>query len=327
MLRGAVGREGAEDCFQETFLAALRAYPSLRDDAQPARLADHDRPPQGDRPPPRPRPRGRCRSPRWREVAVEDPSPATTAIWARGRRAAAEAAGRGDPALRQRPPPRRDRRGARLLAGGGAPQPARGTETTAKGAGMKANRWRRLAERAAAEGLLDVAYTTTDSPFGTAAAGDGRRGGWSGSGCPTRTPRSCWSTSPSGSRRGCSRRPAELDEDAARARPLLRGQARPTSTCRSTGSLSDGFRLRVLRAIAASPTARPAATRRWPARPATSARSAPPAPPAARNPIPLVVPCHRVLRSGGGLGGYGGGGPDEEAAARRWRTKAGRPNV
>ena len=27
----------------------------------------------------------------------------------------------------------------------------------------------------------------------------------------------------------------------------------------------------------------------------------------ATNPIPLVVPCHRVLRSGGKLGGYGGG--------------------
>ena len=25
------------------------------------------------------------------------------------------------------------------------------------------------------------------------------------------------------------------------------------------------------------------------------------------NPIPIVVPCHRVLRKGGGLGGYGGG--------------------
>jgi methylated-DNA-[protein]-cysteine S-methyltransferase len=25
------------------------------------------------------------------------------------------------------------------------------------------------------------------------------------------------------------------------------------------------------------------------------------------NPIPIVVPCHRVLRSGGDLGGYGGG--------------------
>lgn len=31
ILQGAVGREGAEDCFQETFLAALRAYPKLRD--------------------------------------------------------------------------------------------------------------------------------------------------------------------------------------------------------------------------------------------------------------------------------------------------------
>ncbi|HEU4707624.1 MAG TPA: sigma-70 family RNA polymerase sigma factor [Solirubrobacterales bacterium] len=31
VLRGAVGRDGAEDCFQETFLAALRAYPQLED--------------------------------------------------------------------------------------------------------------------------------------------------------------------------------------------------------------------------------------------------------------------------------------------------------
>ena len=25
------------------------------------------------------------------------------------------------------------------------------------------------------------------------------------------------------------------------------------------------------------------------------------------NPLPIVIPCHRVLRSGGALGGYGGG--------------------
>lgn len=31
ILQGAVGRDGAEDCFQETFLAALRAYPKLGD--------------------------------------------------------------------------------------------------------------------------------------------------------------------------------------------------------------------------------------------------------------------------------------------------------
>ena len=27
----------------------------------------------------------------------------------------------------------------------------------------------------------------------------------------------------------------------------------------------------------------------------------------ARNPIPVIIPCHRVLASGGKLGGYGGG--------------------
>jgi len=31
VLRGAVGRTDADDCFQETFLAALRAYPKLED--------------------------------------------------------------------------------------------------------------------------------------------------------------------------------------------------------------------------------------------------------------------------------------------------------
>jgi RNA polymerase sigma factor (sigma-70 family) len=32
-LRGMVGAQAAEDCFQETFLAALRAYPRLRQDS------------------------------------------------------------------------------------------------------------------------------------------------------------------------------------------------------------------------------------------------------------------------------------------------------
>ena len=27
----------------------------------------------------------------------------------------------------------------------------------------------------------------------------------------------------------------------------------------------------------------------------------------AANPIPVIVPCHRVVRTGGALGGYGGG--------------------
>ena len=35
LLRGAVGRGDAEDAFQETFLAALRAYPELKDGRNP----------------------------------------------------------------------------------------------------------------------------------------------------------------------------------------------------------------------------------------------------------------------------------------------------
>ena len=39
------------------------------------------------------------------------------------------------------------------------------------------------------------------------------------------------------------------------------------------------------------------------------------------NPIPIVIPCHRVLRSGGKLGGYGGG-----LDRKRWLLGArGRP--
>jgi deoxyribose-phosphate aldolase len=58
-----VGPADAEDCLQETFMSALRAYPRLRQRRAPARLALHDRAAQGDRPgaapisagPPRPR--------------------------------------------------------------------------------------------------------------------------------------------------------------------------------------------------------------------------------------------------------------------------------
>lgn len=46
----------------------------------------------------------------------------------------------------------------------------------------------------------------------------------------------------------------------------------------------------------------------WVARKAGNARAARAVGQAmARNPVPLVVPCHRVVASGGGLGGFGGG--------------------
>ena len=76
---------------------------------------------------------------------------------------------------------------------------------------MKAS-LQRLAERAAAEGLLDVAYTTTDSPFGPLLLATHAAAAWSGSACPTRTPTSCWSTSPTRVSPRVLEAPAQLDE-------------------------------------------------------------------------------------------------------------------
>ena len=164
VLRGAVGRADADDCFQETFIAALRAYPKLGDASNlrgwlltiaHRKAVDHHRA-NGRRPVP---------VAEVAEVAVSDPEP-DGEIWALVGSAAAQAAGGGRAALRLRPSPRRDRRRPGLLAGGGPPQPARGSQATEEGAGMTEIALQRLADRAAAEGLLDVAYTTEDSPFG-----------------------------------------------------------------------------------------------------------------------------------------------------------------
>lgn len=80
VLRGAVGRDGADDAFQETFLAALRAYPKLRDNGNlrgwlltiaHRKAIDHHRA-RGRRPLP---------VAEVRETAVEDPLPDDT-VWA-----------------------------------------------------------------------------------------------------------------------------------------------------------------------------------------------------------------------------------------------------
>jgi methylated-DNA-[protein]-cysteine S-methyltransferase len=35
-----------------------------------------------------------------------------------------------------------------------------------------------------------------------------------------------------------------------------------------------------------------------------------------RNPLPIIIPCHRVIGSGGALTGFGGGLPTKEALLR-----------
>ena len=80
--------------------------------------------------------------------------------------------------------------------------------------------------------------------------------------------------------------------------------------------LTDGFRKKVQRAIARIPYGK---TRSYTeiARSAGNERAVRAAGTACgSNPLPIVVPCHRVLRSGGALGGYGGGLPMKEALLR-----------
>ena len=74
------------------------------------------------------------------------------------------------------------------------------------------------------------------------------------------------------------------------------------------------FRRAVLEELRVGPArARPSATASWPRAPATRGASRAVGTACARNPIPIVVPCHRVLPSTGKLGNYGGG-PERKRA-------------
>jgi methylated-DNA-[protein]-cysteine S-methyltransferase len=164
-----------------------------------------------------------------------------------------------------------------------------------------------LAESASAEGLLDVAYTTTDSPFGTLLLAKTPRGlvrvGLPNQDADELLVELARRVSPR-----VLEAPAELDQ-ARRELDLYFVGRLDRFDLPLDWQLSEGFRLRVLRAIARIPYGQ---TRSYTemARSAGNERAVRAAGTACgRNPIPLVVPCHRVLRSGGALGGYGGGVP------------------
>ena len=61
------------------------------------------------------------------------------------------------------------------------------------------------------------------------------------------------------------------------------------------------------RSCAPSPTARPSATASWPDGWATRRPPGPWGSANGRNPVAVIVPCHRVIAADGSLGGYGGG--------------------
>ncbi len=162
-----------------------------------------------------------------------------------------------------------------------------------------------VARRAAAEGLLDVAHGTYDSPLGTLTV--------------MVTPRGLVRLSYPG-----EQVPAQLDEIAARVSPRILEAPELTDPVRRQldeyfagkrhafdvpidWRLVAGFAGNVLRATTRIPFGAVSSYRE-----VATAAGSPNAYRAAgnalgSNPIPIVVPCHRVLHAGGGLGGYTGG--------------------
>ncbi len=177
-------------------------------------------------------------------------------------------------------------------------------------AGMR----RRLADAAATDGLLDVAFASTDSPIGrlTLAA------------TPAGLVRVAFET---------EGHDAVLEDLAARLSPrLLEAPARLDAARRELEeyfagrrdrfdlrldwSLTRGFHRAVLDATARIPYGRTETYRS-----VAAAAGSPGAVRAAgtalgRNPIPIIVPCHRVLRTDGGMGGYRGGLARKDALLR-----------
>lgn len=162
-----------------------------------------------------------------------------------------------------------------------------------------------LARRAAEEGLLDVAYAPYDSPLGQLTV--------------FVTPRGLVRLSYPGEPIG-----DQLEDLAARVSPRILAAPQRTDAIRHEldayfagrlrrfrtavdWRLVRGFAADVLRATARVPygavtTYRGVATAAGSPRAYRAAGNA-----LGSNPIPIVVPCHRVVHADGGLGGYTGG--------------------
>jgi methylated-DNA-[protein]-cysteine S-methyltransferase len=161
-------------------------------------------------------------------------------------------------------------------------------------------------QRVAAEGLLDVAYASVDSPLGPLVVAS--------------TPRGLVRLAYTGSRGEDEviedladklsprvlEAPQRLDEVRRELDEYFEGR-RDEFDLPIDWSLTRGFTGKVLRQTARigfgkTSTYAEMASRAGSPRAVRAAGNA-----LGANPIPLVVPCHRVLRSGGALGGYTGG--------------------
>jgi len=169
----------------------------------------------------------------------------------------------------------------------------------------------RLAKRAADDGLLDIAYTTTDSPFGPLLLAQTPRGLVRVS-LPAYDPDETLEELAARISPRVLEAPAELDEVRRQLDLYFEGKLTKFHLPLDW-RLSDGFRVKVQRAIARIPYGQTRSYMQVAASAGNERAVRAAGTACGSNPIPIVVPCHRVLRSGGGLGGYGGGLPMKRA--------------
>jgi methylated-DNA-[protein]-cysteine S-methyltransferase len=172
-----------------------------------------------------------------------------------------------------------------------------------KAPGAPAEVKHKLVDVANRKGLVDVSYTGVDSPFGELIVAATSKGlvyvAYPGDGDPLDYVA-----------RWVSPRLMENPKKLARARRefdrYFNGRLKEF-TVPVDWTFARGFAGRVLKATARVPFGR-VTTYRDMAKAAGNVKATRAAGNAlGSNPIPIVVPCHRVLRTGGGLGGYRGG--------------------
>ena len=168
-----------------------------------------------------------------------------------------------------------------------------------------------LLARADRDGLIDIAYATVDSPFGKLLV--------------ARTDRGVVRVKLPGGRDGrisdedtlealasdvsprILEAPARLDQERRELEEYFEGKRDHFDVPVDWALTSPGFRSRALHAVAKIPYGK-VKTYAEIAKAAGNPRAFRAAGTACgRNPIPLIVPCHRVVQSGGGIGQYGGG--------------------
>ena len=161
----------------------------------------------------------------------------------------------------------------------------------------------RLAAEAEARGLVDIAYGITDSPLGRLLVAATERGLVMLAYENDHDPLEVLATRVSPR---ILEMPGRVDDARRQLDEYFSGRRRDFELALDWSPLR-GFTRRVLEATARIPFGKVSTYRE-----VASEAGSPAAVRAAgnalgANPLPIVVPCHRVLRTGGGLGGYTGG--------------------